>query len=748
MLADERLEARPVRVDLAATPDFDLGALRIRPAHRQACFPSGECRELEPRVMQVLVALAQRAGEVVSRDQLIVSCWNGRIVGDDALNRCVLAVRKLARELEPPPFEIKTIPRIGYCLSILQDGTAACEGPPGEAPKEALRRRLRRPGTMAAAAAALFALVATLMFIWPLVRPAAADEPASIAVLPFRNLAAGEPYFAEGVAEEILGQLAREPQFRVLGRTSSAMFRDGDVRQTARKLDVRYVLDGSVRSQNGHVRVQVALVDAREGVQLWTGRYDGRLDDIFSIQQRIGAATANALQRRLVRAPALKGPLVTSGDVYNLYLTARGLLRSRDSGKISGAIDILHRAVALDPNYAPAWSSLGAALAMTDPLPGAEGGANMREAQRYVRRALALAPNLAEAHGTLGMVMGFDKPEAVAHIRRAAALDPNSAENMFWLGNVEMGAGNFEKALAAYRRASEIDPLWFAPGRSAVTVAIQMGDLQEAQGYINRVRDPHPVGMFSGRIAYDRGDLSGAAAQFAQQVPSEHPSAPQVRRAALGEVLTVLGLPDRGLAPPEEQRIFRTMLTRTPTLAEWRARNLTPEASYRNGNWSEAAAKRLLLAGRGAALAPDYFSEVGLLGLGWRSPSPALVQVESAALVALILRQGGRVEEAERVLTRADAQIARILRQGRVPYTFIVSAAEVWAVQGRQDWALGALERAFARGWRHVGDAALPDMADEPTFAALRGHLRFKQLRAQIAAELARERREAQALGM
>ena len=192
------------RIDLGEEPVFDLGGMRVRPAERTIIL-NGERRELQPRVMQVLVALAKGRPEVVSRDRLIEQCWDGRIVGDDALNRCILALRHLAQDFTPPPFVIETVPRIGHRL--LADGEAQ-----GAAPWPAWTKRRR----LAAFLALLLLFVGAGVLIWQ--QRGTAPEPASIAVLPFRNLSEDKSYFAEGVGEEILGQLSREPQFRVAGR--------------------------------------------------------------------------------------------------------------------------------------------------------------------------------------------------------------------------------------------------------------------------------------------------------------------------------------------------------------------------------------------------------------------------------------------------------------------------------------------------------------------------------------------------
>ena len=151
---------------------------------------NGECRELEPRVAQVLIALASASPAVVSRDRLVEQCWGGRIVGDDALNRCILALRHLAREFSPAPFAIETVPRVGYSLLA---------GPPGNGSAPVRRFPAKVP-----VALLLTAIVAvTIAFFWTNYQRGAA-APASIAVLPFRNLSTENAYFAEGIGEEIL----------------------------------------------------------------------------------------------------------------------------------------------------------------------------------------------------------------------------------------------------------------------------------------------------------------------------------------------------------------------------------------------------------------------------------------------------------------------------------------------------------------------------------------------------------------
>lgn len=734
-------------VELGHRPVLFVGDAEIRPSTCEILGPGGR-QTIEPKVMQVLVALVEARGETVTRDDLAQLCWDGRIVGDDAINRVILKIRRLSDGVAAQSFVLKTIHKIGYRLCEVErepDKTPDTVAVPSQSSsKRYLRLNRRAIGPLFAGAIALAALTAGGIAWRTQQETTVAAAPASIAVLPFRNLSSGNPYFAEGVAEELMGQLAREPAFRVAGRTSSGMFKDAaDVREVGRKLDVAYVLDGSVRTQGDRVRVQAALVNAGNGMQVWSQSYDGTLDDVFAMQQAIGGSIASALKRKLVRLPPRPGPLVTSGDVYSLYLTARGLIRTRDDPKVGAAAEILRRALTLDPNYAPAWSSLASATGMAAPIGNADVAGNQKVAVSYARRALRLAPNLAEAHGTLGMLLGFESPEAMAHIRRAAQLDPRNAEIQFWLGMVESESGNFEKALVAWHRASEIDPYWFIPGRSAVKLAVQMGDDREAQGYVARMDDIHAKLMYRARTDIEHGDLSQAAALVSGPIVSPEPRAASTRRWLRSDILLLLGLRGPELeAFASEGVLLRTRPAAVPSIAEWRQRNSSWLVSRNNNVYNALASKRLIDARRGRDILPNYDGEIGLLGLGTRQQySPARL-IRMSPLAAMILRQGGRNAEADRLLAHADVAVSRAFRQGRVPFELIASAAEIWALQGRRDRALAALERATDRGWLHLDDADLADLADEPALRSLRGQPRFERVRDRINARLAKERRE------
>lgn len=735
------IDPRPAntRIDLADELEFELGGLQVKPAER-AVFFNGERRELQPRVMQVLVALAKARPEVVSRDRLIELCWDGRIVGDDALNRCVLALRHLAQDFKPQPFSIETVPRIGHRLVATGEDKAI-------APATVRPWRWKGVGALA-----LLLLIAVGGFlIWQ--KRSDTPEPASIAVLPFRNLGTGDPYFAEGIGEEILGQLAREPHFRVAGSSSSSGFGDNpNVNEVARRLHVDYVLEGSVRRQGDRVRVNAGLVRASDGIRLWSDSYDGKLDDIFAIQQRIGGAIAGALQRKLVRAPALSGPLVTKGEPYNLYLTARALIRTNNRRVAPTAVNLLRDALRIDPGYAPAWASLAEAVRMQGALGSHEDFiAAVRKSRVYARHAVHLAPELAEAHAALGDTFGYGDPEGIAYFRRAVELDPDNAERLVDLGEALSATGDFEGQLATYGRAHQIDPLWYPTTGSRARAAAEMGDRPQAEGIARRDLPDKGANlhMLLGRIAWILGDYSENARRDTIVARSNSPRWGHVAIRNLHDATHAVGISagPREDVPylPSERNDWRVWMGSPPDPATWKQRNRDALAAgvYRKHNL--VAAKHMLNAGRWRELVATYDGPVGLFQLG-PGKRVRFDQVLEVPIVALALRQAGRGGEADRLLREAETAARAAYRRGRVPFAVDAETAAVFAVQGKKEAALDALERAYRRGWRQNGGASLRDIGGEPAFRSLHGEPRFKRLQKLLADHYARERREVEAV--
>jgi len=295
----------------------------------------------------------------------------------------------------------------------------------------------------------------------------------AIAVLPFANMSP-EPdneYFSDGITEEIINVVAQIPDLRVTARTSVFQFKgkEFDIREIGRKLNVGTVLEGSVRRSGNRVRVTAQLVDVANGYHLWSERFDRDLADVFVIQDEIALAIAERLKRQFTPAPAVPtGAREVRADpaAYDAYLRGRYHRRHMFGGgeAIEQAVASFKEAIMHDPAFAPAYSALAEMHVILAigfaPRPTRE---IMPTAKEAAERALALDPNLAEAHlarALVAMYYEWDYAAARAGIDRAISINPNSVDAHFWaeyyFTYVER---DFAKAVAANRHAAELDPL-------------------------------------------------------------------------------------------------------------------------------------------------------------------------------------------------------------------------------------------------------------------------------------------------
>ena len=330
-------------------------------------------------------------------------------------------------------------------------------------------QRVMRRWAMAAGVAAL-TLAAVLASAFWLGRGAKSPQPAqitpSIAVLPFTDLSEEKnlAYFGDGMAEELMTDLAQTPGLRVTGRTSAFRFRDKaeDPRAIAKKLHVTALLEGSVRKQGSQTRITVQLIDAANGFYLWTQAYQRDMGDIFAVQDEIARAVTGALKVTLLgekTAPSRKPP---NAEAYNAYLQGRYFLQRAGKANLEKAIFYFERATNLDAAYAPAWVGLGESHGWQ-----ANGGyvsveEGNQKAREEVERALGLDGNLAEAHVAMGQIQMFhdwDWAGAEASYQRALALEPGKASAIALCGYLDRITGRLDDAIALGRRVMQIDPL-------------------------------------------------------------------------------------------------------------------------------------------------------------------------------------------------------------------------------------------------------------------------------------------------
>ena len=440
------------RINLADEPEFSLGGATVKPAEL-AVVMNSDRHTIQPRVMQVLVALAKGRPAVLSRDKLVELCWGGRIVGDDALNRCILALRHVAQQFTPEPFTIETVPRVGHRL------VAAGDVQTTESRPRVSRRAVITTGVGLAAVATAGA--------WYLLRPLGMRT-RRIAVLPFANLSAHEDqaYFAEGMAEELRSALSRIG-IEVVGRISSDAVKDMDAKSAAARLGVDEILTGSVRRTRETIRVNAQLVRGSDGIARWAESYDRAPGDEISIQTDIAAHVARALSIALnvglSSAVALGG--TADSLAQDLILQSRQLGREANTEEATRRrIELSERAIARDPRYAGAYIEKANALfglSITYARSASAAAATMAAADTAARRSIELAPRLGTAHFALAQIAHgrLDFVTALREAQSSLLLSPVDPDVLATGSRYLAYFGRAEEGLARIDKAISLDPL-------------------------------------------------------------------------------------------------------------------------------------------------------------------------------------------------------------------------------------------------------------------------------------------------
>ena len=286
----------------------------------------------------------------------------------------------------------------------------------------------------------------------------------SIAVLPFADLSAesDQEHFSDGVAEEILNALSKVAGLHVPARTSCFAFRGAtlDVREIGKRLGVEALLDGSIRKAGKRVRISVQLVDANNGYQLWSERFDREIEDIFAIQDEIARSVLESLGLALTEREEFRflKPSTANIEAYEFYLRGRKLYHKWTRQSVQFARQMFERAVKVDPDFAAAWAGL--ANAYVDLFRWSRKPRDLEQAKRASENALKLNPNSAEAHVSAGQALGIQRrfPEAAKAFERAIKEDPTVYEAYYLYGRAMVESGDVEKALYLFEKAQQVRP--------------------------------------------------------------------------------------------------------------------------------------------------------------------------------------------------------------------------------------------------------------------------------------------------
>ena len=393
-----------------------------------------------PQVFDLLMYLVRNRTQVVSKDDLIAAVWGGRIVSESTMTSHINALRKAIGDSGEEQRLVRTIARKGYRFVGDVREVGAAESAPEHA------AAIKSPGPA-------------------LTLP---DRP-SIAVLPFLNLS-GDPaqdYFVDGVVEDIIAALSRMSSLFVIARNSSFTYkgRAVDVKQVGRDLGVRYILEGSLRQAANRVRITGQLVDATTGANLWSERFEGRIGDIFALQDQLTTDVVGAIAPQLERAEIerAKHKPTESLDAYDYYLRAMANLHHGTRETVEEALSLLAKAIALDPDYAPA-HAMAAWCHFWRKVNGwmVDRAREIAEGTRLTRRAIELGMDDAVALTRAGHALAHlagDLDAGLALIDRAKVLNPNLAAAWFLGAFVRVWRGDPDGAIEHFTQAMRLSPL-------------------------------------------------------------------------------------------------------------------------------------------------------------------------------------------------------------------------------------------------------------------------------------------------
>jgi DNA-binding winged helix-turn-helix (wHTH) protein/tetratricopeptide (TPR) repeat protein len=532
------LQPRPGRIELARITDFHFGGLRIRPARRQVCLESGECHELEPRIMQVLVALAAARGEVVSRDELIESCWDGLAVGDDSINRCIVALRRLARSIDPEPFSLETVTRVGYSLIERQSARAQAKA------------RWRRLGLIGIAAAMAAAAVALALW-W--MRPSEPPGPPQVRLASIRLLSPDlPPATVESFSEQLTAAFQAEGALMV-------------VAPDAADAAPRHSVSATIQKAGDRLRFAVHLRNERSGALLWSQMFE-RPARSATAPGEVAAEVSRVVRCGLATA----GPQLASMTDPNLYLWLR-YCASRWSGgpsTILSKLDTLRRLTAAAPDFAPGWAAR-AFLAVLVSREHPTVRERRAEATQAAARALRLDPRNSEAYAALGIgrVELRDFAGAEAYLRRAVSVRPTDCgceHNVY--GQMLAAVGRTDDAIDHFRRAQDMDPL--AEYSSVELAHVLLADGRpEGRRILRNIRETWPDSPDLPELQLQVALLDGNYPEALRLLADPRLERPAAVREAVGAAFRAIMSGDarrrREAAPP------LIALVRDPTASDW-----------------------------------------------------------------------------------------------------------------------------------------------------------------------------------
>jgi TolB-like protein/DNA-binding winged helix-turn-helix (wHTH) protein/Flp pilus assembly protein TadD len=463
--------------------------------------------QLERQPMELLILLVARRGELVSREEIAAKLWgNGVFVNaDQSINRAIRKLRMALHDDPESPKFLETVVGKGYrfigdiqitglASERFQDSTLS----PEASSIASVLSELHRSSRWLLFSAVLLITAAASIAAWFLVRHrmALAVTPFhSVAVLPLENLS-GDPeqdYFADGMTDELITDLAKISSLRVISRTSAMQYKHTHkpLSQIARELNVDAVVEGSVTRSSSRVRITAQLIDAKDDRHLWAENYERDLDDAVTLQSQIAAAVANEIHAKLTRSEETRLGRVrpVNPAAYDAYLKGRFHFNKRTETDLQTALAYFNQAIAIDPTYALAYVGLADSynIAGSWVFTAVSREEARSKAIMFASKALAIDDSLGEAHTSLAdakFLFDCDWKGSEAEFQRALALAPNYANAHHWHAELLIDTGRFDESVRESYKARDLDPLSPMMNSSLAGRLCISGRCEEAMAYV------------------------------------------------------------------------------------------------------------------------------------------------------------------------------------------------------------------------------------------------------------------------
>jgi TolB-like protein/DNA-binding winged helix-turn-helix (wHTH) protein/Tfp pilus assembly protein PilF len=462
---------------------FEFGSFRLNPYERRLLRDQTQIH-LPPKAFDALVVLVENRGHLLEKDELLRKVWPDTFVEESNLAQHISLLRKALQGGQDGSQYIETVPTRGYRfiaevreLGGITPDTNVLSGPtPSQQPSlgvsENTRPRHRFPSLIyaLAAVALLLAVLILTLRVWKRFRMAVPQPIQSLAVLPLQNLSAdpGQEYFADGMTEALITDLAKIRGLKVISRTSIMQYKDSHKRlpQIARELGVDGIIEGAVVRSGDRVRITAQLVRAATDQHIWADSYERDLRDLVALQDEVSRSIARQIQIQL--APPAPQRLAASAAINPQaredYLKGRYFWNLRSEAGYLKAINYFQAAVTEDPQYAQAYAGSADAYALLGSMPNSKipRDTAMPKAKEMALTALKLDDSLADAHTSLAFVeMHYDWKfrEAEREFKRAIDLDPNYSIAHQWYAFDLAAMGPMDEAVAEVNRARQTDPL-------------------------------------------------------------------------------------------------------------------------------------------------------------------------------------------------------------------------------------------------------------------------------------------------